>query len=117
MAEPFLVARNLRKSFNGHQAVQDVSFTIEKGEIFGLLGPNGAGKTTTIRILSTVLSPDHGDVTIGGYSLRDKRQPEADRLLPPGSGPLPGPFRPGQSHLLRENGRIERQRSADTGHR
>ena len=71
MAEPFLVARNLHKSFNGHHAVHDVSFTIEKGEIFGLLGPNGAGKTTTIRILSTVLPPDHGDVMIGGYSLRD----------------------------------------------
>jgi len=71
MAEPFLVARNLHKSFNGHHAVHDVSFTIEKGEIFGLLGPNGAGKTTTIRILSTVLPSDHGDVMIGGYSLRD----------------------------------------------
>ncbi len=71
MAEPFLVARNLHKSFNGHHAVHDVSFTIEKGEIFGLLGPNGAGKTTTIRILSTVLPPDHGDVIIGGYSVKD----------------------------------------------
>lgn len=70
MAESFLVAQNLQKSFNGHQAVQDVSFAIEKGEIFGLLGPNGAGKTTTIRILSTVLPPDHGDVTIGGYSIK-----------------------------------------------
>lgn len=70
MAEPFLVAQNLRKSFDGHQAVQDVSFTIDKGEIFGLLGPNGAGKTTTIRMLSTVLPPDQGDVTIGGYSLK-----------------------------------------------
>jgi ABC-2 type transport system ATP-binding protein len=71
MAEPFLVARNLHKSFNDHHAVHDVSFAIEKGEIFGLLGPNGAGKTTTIRILSTVLPSDHGDVMIGGYSLRD----------------------------------------------
>jgi ABC-2 type transport system ATP-binding protein len=66
VVEPFLIARNLAKSFNGHQAVQDVSFAIEKGEIFGLLGPNGAGKTTTIRILSTVLPADRGDVTIGG---------------------------------------------------
>jgi ABC-2 type transport system ATP-binding protein len=71
MAEPFLIARKLHKSFDGHHAVHDVSFTIEKGEIFGLLGPNGAGKTTTIRILSTVLPPDHGDVIIGGYSLKD----------------------------------------------
>ncbi len=79
MAETFLAARNLHKSFNGHQAVQGVSFVIEKGEIFGLLGPNGAGKTTTIRILSTVLPPDHGDVTIGGHSL--KHDPVAARKL------------------------------------
>jgi ABC-2 type transport system ATP-binding protein len=46
-----------------------VSFSIYKGEIFGLLGPNGAGKTTTIRILSTVLPPDGGDASIGGYSI------------------------------------------------
>jgi ABC-2 type transport system ATP-binding protein len=71
MTEPFLVARKLHKSFNEHHAVDDVSFSIEKGEIFGLLGPNGAGKTTTIRILSTVLPPDRGDVTIGGYSISD----------------------------------------------
>jgi len=71
MAEVFLVAEDLHKSFNEHKAVNGVSFTIHKGEIFGLLGPNGAGKTTTIRMLSTVLNPDHGDVTIGGYSVRD----------------------------------------------
>jgi ABC-2 type transport system ATP-binding protein len=70
MAEPFLVARSLQKSFNGYQAVRDVSFVIERGEIFGLLGPNGAGKTTTIRILTTVLPPDRGEVIIGGYSLK-----------------------------------------------
>jgi ABC-2 type transport system ATP-binding protein len=70
MSEAFLTAQNLRKSFNEHKAVNGASFTIYKGEIFGLLGPNGAGKTTTIRILSTVLEPDYGDVTIGGHSIR-----------------------------------------------
>jgi ABC-2 type transport system ATP-binding protein len=70
MPEAFLIAQNLRKSFNEHKAVNGASFTIYKGEIFGLLGPNGAGKTTTIRILSTVLEPDYGDVTIGGHSIR-----------------------------------------------
>jgi len=72
MSEAFLVAQDLHKSFNEHKAVDGVSFTIDKGEIFGLLGPNGAGKTTTIRMLSTVLEPDRGDVTIGGYSVRHK---------------------------------------------
>ena len=72
MSEAFLVAQDLHKSFNEHKAVDGVSFTIYKGEIFGLLGPNGAGKTTTIRMLSTVLQPDRGDITIGGYSVQHK---------------------------------------------
>lgn len=70
MAEEFLVAQDLHKSFDEHKAVNGVSLTIHKGEIFGLLGPNGAGKTTTIRMLSTVLEPDRGDATVGGYSIR-----------------------------------------------
>jgi ABC-2 type transport system ATP-binding protein len=71
MAETFMIVEDLHKSFNEHKAVNGVSFTIDKGEIFGLLGPNGAGKTTTIRILSTVLLPEQGDFTIGGYSGRN----------------------------------------------
>jgi ABC-2 type transport system ATP-binding protein len=77
MVEEFLVAKDLHKSFNEHKAVNGVSFTIHKGEIFGLLGPNGAGKTTTIRMLSTVLEPDRGEVTIGGHST--KHQADAVR--------------------------------------
>ena len=79
MPEAFLVAENLHKSFNEHKAVNGISFNIYQGEIFGLLGPNGAGKTTTIRILSTVLEPDRGDVTIGGHSIR--RNADAVRRL------------------------------------
>jgi ABC-2 type transport system ATP-binding protein len=72
MAEAYLVAKDLHKSFNGNHAVNGVSFSIEKGEIFGLLGPNGAGKTTTIRILSTIIQPDSGDIAIGGFSLKNQ---------------------------------------------
>lgn len=79
MSEAYLVAQDLRKRFNDYKAVNGVTFSIHKGEIFGLLGPNGAGKTTTIRMLSTVLEPDHGDVTIGGHSVR--REAEAVRQL------------------------------------
>ncbi|MFC1953632.1 ABC transporter ATP-binding protein [Chloroflexota bacterium] len=68
MSDTFLTVENLHKSFNEQKAVNGISFDIRKGEIFGLLGPNGAGKTTTIRILSTVLEPDSGEVSIGGYS-------------------------------------------------
>ena len=66
----FLTANNLHKNFNGIQAVDGVSFTINRQEIFGLLGPNGAGKTTTIRMLSTVLTPDTGDVEVNGHSVQ-----------------------------------------------
>jgi len=71
MPNIFLAVQNLHKSFNETKAVNGISFDIEKSEIFGLLGPNGAGKTTTIRILSTVLEPDQGEVTVGGYSVRN----------------------------------------------
>lgn len=50
-------------------AVNDLSFSAYKGEIFGLLGPNGAGKTTTLRILSTLIKPDGGDATVEGASV------------------------------------------------
>jgi ABC-2 type transport system ATP-binding protein len=79
MAEEFLVAKDLHKSFNEHKAVDGVSFSIHKGEIFGFLGPNGAGKTTTIRMLSTVLEPDSGDVTVGSHSI--KHDADAVRAL------------------------------------
>jgi ABC-2 type transport system ATP-binding protein len=69
MADEFMIAKDLQKSFNDFKAVDGVSFSIYKGEIFGLLGPNGAGKTTTIRMLATVLKPDSGEITIGGHIL------------------------------------------------
>lgn len=50
-------------------AVNDLSFTANQGEIFGLLGPNGAGKTTTLRMLATLIAPDHGDAFIDGLSI------------------------------------------------
>jgi ABC-2 type transport system ATP-binding protein len=79
MAEEFLVVKDLHKSFNDFKAVNGVSFSINKGEIFGLLGPNGAGKTTTIRMLATVLEADSGEITIGGHSV--KRESEAVRSI------------------------------------
>ena len=79
MAEDFLVAQNLHKSFKDFKAVNGVSFTINKGEIFGLLGPNGAGKTTTIRMLATVLEPDSGEITIGGHTM--SKEAEAIRQI------------------------------------
>jgi ABC-2 type transport system ATP-binding protein len=58
-----LKATNLRKQFANVLAVDDVSFEVRRGEIFGLLGPNGAGKTTTIRMVLNILESDGGDIT------------------------------------------------------
>ncbi len=59
-------AVDLRRSFNGKEAVSGVSFSVQRGEIFGLLGPNGAGKTTTIRMLTGQIDPSGGQATVAG---------------------------------------------------
>lgn len=63
-----VLIENLQKSYGDVQAVKDISFTVQPGEIFGLLGPNGAGKTTTIRCLCTLSKPDAGKIEVGGIS-------------------------------------------------
>lgn len=66
--------QNIRKSFGKTKAVNDVSFEINKGRIFGLLGPNGAGKTTTIRMINYILTPDSGKITINGQIASSETQ-------------------------------------------
>ena len=68
-SEALIEVKNLTKTFNKFVAVDDISFDVKKGEIFGLLGPNGAGKSTTIRMLSTLARPTKGTATIGGYDI------------------------------------------------
>jgi ABC-2 type transport system ATP-binding protein len=63
--------RSVSKSFGNIDAVKNVSFTIDKGEIFGILGPNGAGKSTIVNILNTLVKPDTGDVIIDGVNTKD----------------------------------------------
>ena len=67
-----LQIQNITKQFSNHLALDDVSFNIEKGKIFGLLGPNGAGKTTLIRILTRITTPDKGDVLLNGKPVSEK---------------------------------------------
>ena len=67
--EPIIQVQNLTKMFGKFTAVDDISFTVKKGEVFGLLGPNGAGKSTTLRVLSTLARPTKGTATIGGYDI------------------------------------------------
>src|SRR5262249_15534418 len=65
---------HLAKRFKKFQAVSDVNFEAQDGEVYGLLGPNGAGKTTTLRIISTVLEPDRGTATVSGYDIRRQKE-------------------------------------------
>lgn len=66
--------QHLGKSYDGTKAVDDLSLRLEEGEFFGFLGPNGAGKTTTIRILTGMLQPDSGEVTIDGCGLSQRSE-------------------------------------------
>lgn len=68
-----LEARGLTKDFGGKPALRDVSFTLEKGEIYGLLGHNGAGKSTSLGIILGMVAPDGGEVFIDGVSVQKDR--------------------------------------------
>jgi len=67
-----LEASELSRYFGGNAAVDNVSFSVKKGEVLGFLGPNGAGKSTTMRMLSGNLAPDHGQIQINGIDLLDQ---------------------------------------------
>lgn len=69
------------KKYHNHTAVDDVSFNIPKGKVFGLLGPNGAGKTSLIRIITTITRPDSGQVLLDGEPI-DNRTPEKIGYMP-----------------------------------
>lgn len=64
-----LTVSNLRKDFGSLQAVKDVSFTVEKGDVLGFLGPNGAGKSTTMRMITGFIPPTSGTATICGHDI------------------------------------------------
>ena len=68
-AIPLIQTRHLVKKYGDKVAVEDVSFEVRGGEIFGFLGPNGAGKTTTIKMIVGLLRPTSGTVRVGGYDL------------------------------------------------
>jgi len=66
LAEPAIDIQHVRKSFDGHVAVKDLTLQVPRGSVFGLLGPNGAGKTTTIRMILDIIEPDSGTISIFG---------------------------------------------------
>lgn len=71
--------KNLKKRYGDKQAVDGISFSVKKGEIFGILGPNGAGKTTTLEMMETLRPIDEGDVFIDGIDV--KKNPEQVKYL------------------------------------
>lgn len=71
---------NLVKAFGAKRAVDDISFSVERGEVLGFLGPNGAGKSTTMRMITGFMPPSAGKVTIGGHDVAESPL-EAKRLI------------------------------------
>ncbi len=79
--------QNLSKSYGNVKALDGVSFSVERGELFGLIGPDGAGKTTLFRLLITLINPDSGSATVDGYDIRDEYLAIRSRV-----GYMPGRF-------------------------
>lgn len=73
MAKPVISAKDVTKRFGDIVAVDDISFEVNKGEIFAFLGPNGAGKSTTIKMLTTMLRPTAGKLTLAGHDVTHER--------------------------------------------
>ncbi|MEV0611070.1 ABC transporter ATP-binding protein [Polymorphospora rubra] len=75
-----LEVRNLHKRYGQHVAVDDVSFTVEEGEVFGIIGPNGAGKTTTVESIAGLRTPDSGSISVLGLDPIKDRAEVRERL-------------------------------------
>lgn len=79
MKNTIISVKNLSKNYGDFKAVNDISFDVYEGEIFGLLGPNGAGKSTTLEIIETLRSKTGGQVVVDGYDL--DKQPDAIKKI------------------------------------
>lgn len=80
MSEKAIEVKQLAKSFGSFQAVRDVSFSVNKGDVFGFLGPNGAGKSTTIRCLLSLIKPNAGEVKLFGMDYSGNRAAILSRI-------------------------------------
>jgi len=90
--------KNISKSFKTVNAVDDVSFEVKEGELFGLIGPDGAGKTTIFRILTTLLFADKGTATVAGFDVVDNYKEIRNHV-----GYMPGKFSLYQDLTVEEN--------------
>jgi ABC-type multidrug transport system ATPase subunit len=91
-------AKNISKKYNKVQALQDISFEVEKGEIFGLIGPDGAGKTSLFRILTTLILADSGTATLNGWDVVKDYSHIRENV-----GYMPGKFSLYQNMTIEEN--------------
>jgi ABC-2 type transport system ATP-binding protein len=115
---PVLVVEHLTKRFGERTALDDVSFSLATGEVFGFLGPNGAGKTTTVRALSTLIEPTSGSAVVAGIPLASENGVEIRQrisVMPENPGLYPRltveenlRFFAGLYELHRSDGRIAR---------
>ena len=80
MSDPVIELKGLKKDYGNGRGVFDVSFSVERGEVFGFLGPNGAGKTVTMRNLMGFIRPDEGTVSIDGLNCFSQRSRIQERL-------------------------------------
>src|SRR5450631_4571231 len=71
---PLVTVSHLSKKFRTHMAVDELSFTVNEGDVYGFLGQNGAGKSTTIRMLLTLVAPTAGHIELFGMDLRKERK-------------------------------------------
>lgn len=78
-ADNILVVSGLSKSYSGKRVVDDISFTVKRGEVFGILGPNGAGKTTTLEMIETMRTIDEGSVVLDGQNVAE--EPESIKYM------------------------------------
>lgn len=93
-----IVADNISKSYKAVRAIQNVSFKVEEGELFGLIGPDGAGKSTLFRVLTTLLLPDEGSGEVAGFDIvKDYK------LIRKNVGYMPGKFSLYQDLTVEEN--------------
>jgi ABC-2 type transport system ATP-binding protein len=95
-----VMLKNIKKTYNKGEvvAVNDVSFEVEKGELFGLIGPDGAGKTSIFRMLTTLLLPDGGSASVNGYDVVKDYKEIRKRV-----GYMPGKFSLYQDLTIEEN--------------
>ena len=93
-----IIVQNISKSYNNIKAVEDISFTVEEGELFGLIGPDGAGKSTIFRILTTLLLPNKGTVSVANFDVVKEYKSIRNAV-----GYMPGKFSLYQDLSVEEN--------------